>query len=246
MTGTGQLAEPAPDIETSSAAYALRFSGRAGRFMLDRQQQVIEALLADKASATILDVGGGHAQLSGPLAAAGHAVTVIGSTPGCALRLVGDPRNAGVRFVSGDILALPFEDRSFDTVIAIRLMAHVEDWPRLIAEMCRVAERTVLIDYPVLASSNAMSLLTFGLKKQIEGDTRQYRSFWGPEIAREIARHGKRATARRRQFLLPMALHRRAKGAGVLQGVEHLSAAIGLTRLLGNPAILRADAVSRA
>jgi ubiquinone/menaquinone biosynthesis C-methylase UbiE len=240
VSGTATL--EAPDVETSSEAYSRRFSGSAGAFMLGRQLAAVERVLADKRGVSILDVGGGHAQLSGPLAAAGHQVTVLGSTPACAVRLGQDGRNANVRFVTGSIVDLPFPDDSFDTVVSIRLMAHIDDWPKLVAEMCRVAKTSVVIDYPSWRSSNALSLLTFGVKKKIEGDTRQYRSFWDGEIAREFARNGKKVVAVQRQFVLPMALHR--KTGGSLQGAESVARGVGLTALFGNPAILRADSVS--
>jgi ubiquinone/menaquinone biosynthesis C-methylase UbiE len=232
----------APDVETSSEAYSRRFSGSAGTFMLARQQAAVDRVLADKKGVTILDVGGGHAQLSGPLAAAGHAVTVLGSTSACGIRLEQDRRNESVRFVTGSIVDLPFADNSFDTVVAIRLMAHIDDWPRLVAEMSRVARTSVVIDYPSWRSSNALSLLTFGIKKKIEGDTRQYRSFWDGEIAREFERNGKRVVATQRQFLLPMALHR--KTGGSLKSAEAAARGLGLTALFGNPAVLRADTIS--
>jgi ubiquinone/menaquinone biosynthesis C-methylase UbiE len=232
----------APDVETSSEAYSRRFSGSAGAFMLARQQAAVDRVLADKKGVTILDVGGGHAQLSGPLAAAGHQVTVLGSTPACGIRLEQDRRNESVRFVTGSIIDLPFADDSFDTVVAIRLMAHIDDWPRLVAEMSRVARTSVVIDYPSWRSSNALSLLTFGIKKKIEGDTRQYRSFWDGEIAREFQRNGKRVVATQRQFLLPMALHR--KTGGSLKSTEAAARGLGLTALFGNPAVLRADTIS--
>ncbi len=234
-------AAEAPDIESSSDAYARRFSGAAGRFFLDRQEQVIARALADKHAVTILDVGGGHAQLSGPLAARGHKVTVTGSTPECAARLALDPRNAALEFAVGDLAALPFGDRSFDTAVSIRLMAHVADWQRFLAELCRVAERTVVIDYPELASSNLLSLATFGLKKRIEGDTRHYRNFWAATLKREFARNGFKVRSVERQFLLPMALHRAGKGAAPLRVAEATARALGLTGLLGNPGIMRAD-----
>ncbi len=233
----------APDIETSSEAYARRFSGAAGAFMLARQLAMVKSLLTDKCGATILEVGGGHAQLSGPLAAAGHRVTVLGSTPACSTLLAQDRRNKSVRFVAGSLVNLPFGNGSFDTVIAIRLMAHIGDWRRLVGEMSRVARQSVIIDYPTWISSNALSLLTFGIKKRIEGDTRQYRSFWDGEIAREFRRHDKRVVARRRQFILPMALHRKTAGYRAFQRFEAFAAHAGLTSLFGNPAMLRADTI---
>lgn len=235
----------APDVETSSDAYARRFAGPAGTFLLDRQLALVRALLADKCEVELLEIGGGHAQLSGPLAAAGHHVTVLGSDPCCAIRLARDPRNAEVRFVPGSLVELPFADGSFDTVIAIRLMAHIDDWHRLVAEMARVARSTVLIDLPVWASSNALSLLTFGVKKRIERDTRHYRSFWKSAVAREFRRHGMRVTAQRGQFVLPMALHRGAKGSPALQRCEAAFDQLGLSGWIGNPLLLRADRIAR-
>ena len=231
----------APDVETSSDAYAKRFSGKAGAFFLERQERVVLDLLADKRGVTVLDVGGGHGQLTGPLTAAGNQVTVIGSTPGCEARVHLDPRARDVRFVTGDLLALPFADRSFDTAVSIRLMAHISDWQLLVTELCRVANRTILIDYPDLASLNLLSTLTFGVKKRIEGDTRQFRNFWTSQIAAELAKHGFRIAGRSGQFLLPMGLHRAAKGALPIQLAERAADRLGLTGRFGNPAVLRAD-----
>lgn len=233
--------EPYPDVESSSDAYARRFAGAAGALFLARQEEAVLKALGDKRNVSILDVGGGHAQLSGPLSAAGHAVTVLGSDPACAARLRLDARNAAVRFVEGDLLALPFEDRSFDTVVSIRLMAHIPDWKRFVAELCRVARISVVVDYPELISLNALSMVTFGIKRMIERDTRPYRSFTEATLRREFARHGFGARSNHRQFLLPMALHRAAKGAAPLAGLERLAWKSGLSSRLGNPGLLRLD-----
>ena len=64
------------DIETSSEDYANRFSGEAGRYFLDAQLATVLDLLKPYATATILDVGGGHAQLAIPLIEKGYEVTV--------------------------------------------------------------------------------------------------------------------------------------------------------------------------
>ena len=55
------------DVETSSDAYARRFAGGVGRFFLGRQRDAVLALLAPFPRARVLDVGGGHGQLTGPL-----------------------------------------------------------------------------------------------------------------------------------------------------------------------------------
>lgn len=231
----------APDVVSSGDAYARRFAGRAGRLFLDRQEEVIAGALADKQGVSILDVGGGHAQLSGPLSARGHQVTVSGSTAACGDRLSRDPRNADVAFRVAALDRLPFESQAFDTVISIRLMAHVADWRAFLGELCRVAQQSVVIDYPDLASVNALSFATFALKRWVEGDTREYRNFTAAMLTREFARHGFRVRGVERQFVLPMALHRALRAPALLSRAEQASARIGLTRRFGNPGVMRAD-----
>src|SRR5262245_61067392 len=137
-----------PDIETSSADYARRFSGSAGKYMLGVQTRTVEKALAGLQPGTVLDVGGGHGQLVDPLKALGWKVTVHGSDPACERNLRELHGKQGCEFLQGNLLALPLPDRSFDLVIAVRLISHVDAWPKLVAELCRVARRSVIIDYP--------------------------------------------------------------------------------------------------
>lgn len=235
-----------PDIETSSEAYASRFMGRAGAYMLEVQEQGIMALLDDPARPIgdrVLDLGGGHAQLAGPMAATGFDVTVLGSDESCGRRLAADPRSASIAFQIGDLLDLPYADRSFDALVSVRLISHIEDWPRLVAQMCRVTKSAIIIDYPAMESLNILSLATFGVKKAIEKNTRTYRSFWASELRQAFAAGGFAPTRSIRQFALPMALHRLGKGAKPLQLAETALRRAGVTALLGNPVLLRLDRV---
>ena len=67
------------DIHTSSDEYATRFSGAAGTWMLDVQEQITRRLLRGFEGSSVLDVGGGHGQLAIPLCRDGWRVTVLGS-----------------------------------------------------------------------------------------------------------------------------------------------------------------------
>jgi ubiquinone/menaquinone biosynthesis C-methylase UbiE len=237
------LVRETPDVETSSDGYASRFRGAAGAYFLSVQQRGLEALLARDAplrETTVLDVGGGHGQLAAPLAAHGCHVTVVGSTPECRVRIVGAGSGQRIQFVAGDLLDLPFSDRSFDIVVSVRLISHIKDWPRLVAEFCRVARRAVVIDYPSLASINVLSLLSFRVKLAIEKNTRHYRSFWPSELSREFRRHAFRPTASFRQFLFPMAAHR-LSGGNVLRSLEEAGRRAKLTSIAGNPVLIRFD-----
>ena len=59
------------DIETSSADYASRFAGAAGRFFLETQTGMVLSCLDPIPDKRVLDVGGGHCQLAAPLTAQG-------------------------------------------------------------------------------------------------------------------------------------------------------------------------------
>jgi hypothetical protein len=117
----------------------------------------------------------------------------------------------------------------------------VAEWQQLLAEMCRVARRTVVVDYPSTRALNVLTPLLFGAKRALEGSTRPYRSFSRAELAATLGRHGYSVTREIKQFTLPIALHRLAAGSRVLRVAERALRACGVTALAGSPAILRAD-----
>jgi 2-polyprenyl-3-methyl-5-hydroxy-6-metoxy-1,4-benzoquinol methylase len=229
------------DVETSSDAYARRFAGPVGRYFLDVQARTTLDLLRPFPGTTVLDVGGGHGQLAGPLAEAGHAVTVLGSRDACGERVSAMVARGLVSFRAGDLLQAPWPDGAFDAVVSFRLLPHVERWPALVSELCRLARRVVVVDYPTRRSVNALSGAFFGMKKGVEGDTRPFTVFRDAEIEGAFAAAGFAVTARRPQFLLPMALHRAAGVAIASRAVEGALRVTGLTRLLGSPVILRVE-----
>jgi SAM-dependent methyltransferase len=229
------------DVETSSEGYASRFGGEVGRWFLEVQAAIALEMLAPYPGARVLDVGGGHAQLAVPLVELGFDVTVAGSSEICRERL--DRLLPGDRFAfqACDLLRLPFADRSFDVVLAFRLIAHVERWRDLVRELCRVAERAVVLDYSDVRSFNALYGPLFRLKKAIEGNTRTFLTFRPGQVAAELEQHGFGDPKTRRQFFFPMVVHRAVGRAGLSRGVERVSGLCGLIRAFGSPVILRAE-----
>src|SRR5687768_6114406 len=96
------------DVETSSEAYASRFSGGVGKWFIAVQAEATLDLLRPFPRARIVDVGGGHGQLAAPLAEAGYEVTVVGSTVACRSRVQRLVDGGQVRFQAADLLRLPF------------------------------------------------------------------------------------------------------------------------------------------
>lgn len=233
----------APDVETSGEDYASRFTGAAGRYLLDAQWSAIERAIEGLPPGTVLDVGGGHGQLAERFAARGWHVTVHGTSAECERNLRTLHGCTRCRYVGGPLEALPAADLSFDLVIAVRLLSHVPEWERLTAEMCRVARRTVVFDYPSTTGLNALTPLLFTLKRSLEGNTRTYASFRVPALDAAIGRHGFRRRRIVKQLCLPMVAHRVARGAPPLRWAESACRALGLTAAVGSPAIYRADRV---
>ena len=241
--GAATAARETADIHTASPEYAARFSGAAGRWMLSLQEAITLRQLAPFAGGTVLDVGGGHGQLAIPLAARGWPVTVIGRDPAACSDAL---RAAPCRYLSGDLLALPFPDRSFDVVLCFRLLTHCDRWPALVAELCRVARRAVVVDYPTGQSLNCATSALFGAKKHIEKNTRTYTLFPHRRIADAFAGHAFRRTALAKQFFLPMVLHRLLKCPALSRLAEFPFRVLGLTALLGSPVIARFERTENA
>jgi SAM-dependent methyltransferase len=231
----------APDVETSSEGYARRFAGEVGAFFLAVQARATLELLAPWPRSRVLDVGGGHGQVTGPLLDAGHEVTVYGSAGARGEGLRKWTESGRVPFRAGDLLHAPWPDRAFDVVISYRLLAHVGAWPALVAELCRLARYAVLVDYPTARSANAAASAFFGLKKGVEGDTRSFTVFRDAQVEEALTASGFRPTGRRAEFFFPMALHRALGWAPLARGLEGAAAGLGLTRTLGSPVILRGE-----
>ncbi|MBI3987794.1 MAG: class I SAM-dependent methyltransferase [Lentisphaerae bacterium] len=225
------------DIETSSDEYAGRFAGPTGEWMLKVQETLTLELLEKVPAKTILDVGGGHGQLAYPCCARGYDVTVLGSAECCRKRIAPLVDSGQCRFVVGNVIELPFPDRSFDAVIAFRMLTHCVQWPRLVAELCRVAKHAVVADYPTNQSLNVIAPLFFKAKLKMEGNTRAWELFRHREMLAEFARNGYRLQASRAQFFFPMVLHRMLKNRYLSTLAEGLSRGLGLTRLWGSPVI---------
>jgi 2-polyprenyl-3-methyl-5-hydroxy-6-metoxy-1,4-benzoquinol methylase len=232
---------PPPDVETSSESYARRFSGAVGAWFLREQARLTLALLQRWPRARVLDVGGGHAQLTGPLLDAGHDVTVYGSEAVCAERLRPWLDAGRVRFQAGSLDCLGIADRAFDVVVSYRLLPHVERWRALLAELCRVARAAVIVDYPTRRSLNAVAGPLFALKRGVEGDTRAFTVFADRDVRSAFEDAGFAPTAREGEFVLPMALHRALGVAPVSRAAERALGLVGLRRALGSPVILRAE-----
>ncbi|HET6452981.1 MAG TPA: class I SAM-dependent methyltransferase [Armatimonadota bacterium] len=225
------------DIFTSSDDYATRYAGRVGEWMLKVQEQAVLRMLASYPNASILDVGGGHGQLTPALVEDGYQVTVLASSEECKSRL--RPWLDQIAFDVGSLMNMPYPARSFDAVISLRLMAHVKRWEEFIGELARVARKAVIVDYPEVRSINIVSTQLFSLKKRLEPNTRRFQCFREGDLLRVFKEVGFQRSDRFPQYFLPMMLHRALKQPKLSAMTESLLRLTGLTSLLGSPVILK-------
>lgn len=104
------------------------------------------ATILDIISGTsILDVGCGRGYLAQQMVQASPGVQVTGLdifiAPDCL------PQE-NLRFVTGSIEALPFSDRSFDTVVCTHTLEHIPDIEKAVSELRRVTRKRLLIVVP--------------------------------------------------------------------------------------------------
>ncbi len=231
------LSLDSPDLHSSSEEYARRFAGDVGEFFLTRQENSVSTLLSRVSARTILDVGGGHAQIAVPLAERGYSVTVLGSDQSCASRLSAHLSAGKLKFQVGKLLPIACDDKSFDLVVSLRILSHMEDWRGFIRELCRVATVGVIVDYPPLFSFNFLTPLLFKIKKKIEGNTRDYTIFTHAEVKAEFANCGFAYQGRINQFFFPMGIHRKIKNVKISRMLETSAKALGLTALFGAPSV---------
>jgi 2-polyprenyl-3-methyl-5-hydroxy-6-metoxy-1,4-benzoquinol methylase len=227
------------DIHTASDEYAARFSGSVGAWLLAVQEHIVLSMLRGRERGAVLDVGGGHGQLALPLCREGWQVTVLGSDESCRHRIRTAVDSGRCRFVVGNVVALPFPDKSFDEVVCFRLLTHCGRWPELVRELCRTARAGVIVDYPTGQSLNAVAPTLFGAKKKIEKNTRTWALFRQQQIHDEFAKHGFVPAETKKQFFLPMVLHRMLKSRRLSAGLEVIFRALGFTRRWGSPVIVR-------
>lgn len=137
-------------VHASFASDAESFAERSSALIPEITERARRLLAPLRGDERALDVGTGAGALALGLA------PLVGEVVGCDIvpellveagKLAADLAN--VSFIEGDILALPFEDVSFDIVGALRTLHHVDRLERALEELVRVTKpggRLLIID----------------------------------------------------------------------------------------------------
>lgn len=222
---------------------ALRFSGPIGRLVADTQEEAIRSFLAPVEGRRILDVGTGTGRAAIALAKRGAHVTGVDASEQMLQVAERRAREAGVRvaFVRGDAHRLEFPDRSVDDVVCLRVLMHTPDWRRSLSELCRVADRRVVIDYPSRRSFALLQSMARRAASPLVRNVEAYRVMSPRAVSAALRGCGFRVTQQHRLFVLPIAVHKKIGSARFTRGVEGALARAGLLRLFGSPITLVAE-----
>jgi len=222
---------------------AMRFSGPIGRLIAETQEERIAAFLAPVAERRVLDVGTGTGRAAIALAKRGAMVTGVDASAemlAVARRRAADA-GVTVTFARGDAHRLDFPDRGFDAVVCLRVLMHTPDWRASLRELCRVASSRVVFDYPSLYSAAALQAAARRVTQTINPAVEAYRVFSPGAVARLLGDAGFRVTGEHRQFVLPIALHKRVGSEAWTRRVEGAMERVGLMRLFGSPVTVVAE-----
>jgi SAM-dependent methyltransferase len=128
------------DAESVAEQYASDANLRARQALYEEVEgesarEVLWRTLVELAPRRVLEVGGGPGELAERMQQGlGAEVAYVDLSPGMAALA----RERGVDAQVGDVQELPFDDASFDTVVAAWMLYHVPDIDRGLAELARV------------------------------------------------------------------------------------------------------------
>ena len=245
--------DPSPD-HYSYSAYAdpvmartfddRRFSGPIGELIAHSQARVLANMVGRITDREMLDVGTGTGRAAFILALGGAKVTAVDASEAMlaiARQRAADQLLTTIKFQRGDAHALDFADRSFDAVVSFRMLMHAPQWKRCVGELCRVAERLVIVDYPSATSVALFESLARRAMHAAGVKTEPYRVFTRGAIAEAFDSNGFRIRSVHRQFVLPIAFHKAIGSRRFTHWSERLLDHAGLLKPFGSPVTLVAE-----
>jgi ubiquinone/menaquinone biosynthesis C-methylase UbiE len=220
-----------------------RFGGPIGALIAGEQARVLSNFVGRIHGRRILDVGTGTGRAALLLARGGARVTAIDASEAMlavAHRRAAD-EGADITFLVGDAHTLDFRDRTFDVVVSLRLVMHAPDWRACVAELCRVADRLVILDYPSRRSVARVQSTARSILHSLGVRTEPYRVLSHGDVVEALQRSGFRVRSVHRQFVLPIAFHKVMRSRRLTVAIEGFLDRAGLLKIFGSPVTLVAE-----
>jgi 2-polyprenyl-3-methyl-5-hydroxy-6-metoxy-1,4-benzoquinol methylase len=220
-----------------------RFGGPIGDLVAEEQARILTTGIGDIQDRLVLDVGTGTGRAALLLARRGARVTGLDASEAmlAVARQRAREHNAAVTFVTGDAHALDFPDRAFDTAVSLRVLMHTPEWRVCLAELCRVANRLVVVDYPARLSVASIQAGARRVASAFGVRTQPYRVFTERNIVDALAQSGFQVRSVHRLFVLPIAFHKAIGSRRFTLASEAILQRLGLLHVLGSPVTIVAE-----
>ena len=220
-----------------------RFGGPIGTLVAGTQARVLTNMVGRIHERPILDVGTGTGRAALLFARGGARVTGVDASEQMLAVARQRAADEGVKatFQIGDAHDLAFPDRAFDVAVSLRLLMHTPKWRRCIAELCRVADRLVIIDYPSATSAALIEATARRVLHRAGMAAEPYQVFRQRTIEEAFDRCGFRIRSVHRLFVLPIALHKAIGSRRLTEAAEHLFDRAHLLNTFGSPVTLVAE-----
>ena len=220
-----------------------RFGGPIGEYVAGTQARVLANMVGRIQDRSIVDVGTGAGRAAILMARGGARVTAVDASEQMleVARQRAAEERLTIRFVRGDAHALQFANREFDVAICLRVLMHAPDWRRCLGELCRVAERLVIFDYPAAMSAALLESVSRRIVHTLGARTEAYRVFSDRAIRQALGRSHFRVRSVHRQFVMPIQLHRAIGSRTFTIWSEDLLDRVGLLKQLGSPVTVVAE-----
>lgn len=231
------------DPRTARTFDEQRFGGPIGELIASSQAEVLANLVGSIQGRTILDVGTGTGRAALFFAGGGAKVTAVDASEEmlAVARKRATEQSVNVKFMTGDAHALDFRERAFDVTVSLRVLMHTPKWRACVSELCRVADRLVILDYPSRRSAAAVQSAARRVLHACGVGTEPYRVFSDREIADALEKSGFRVRSVHRQFVLPIAFHKLLHSRRLTLAIEERLDRIGLLKVFGSPVTLVAE-----
>lgn len=231
------------DESVAAGFDALRFSGTVGRFLLEQQALLLREALQPRPGRTIVDVGTGTGRAAIGLARDGATLTGLDASAEMLGVAATRATEAGVTipFAVADAHVLPLADGAVDAAVCLRVLMHAVDWRQCLSELCRVSQWRVVVDFPSARSCAAIESFIRRGRRQLGHEVEAYRVMSERDVAAAFAMHGFRIVEVRRQFVLPIAVHKKIDRFRTTERLERLLERMGVLRLFGSPVTVVAE-----
>ena len=220
-----------------------RFGGEIGHLVALAQERVLDDFAGDLHGASVLDVGTGTGRAALAMAKIGGKVTGIDTSQEMlkVARSHAEAEGLEVEFVRGDAHALDFPDEAFDLVVSLRMLMHTPNWRQCLGEMCRVARHRVIFDYPPLFSAPTVQMVLRRLARIAGRRVETYHVISTLAARSVLHANGFQIERLHRQFVLPIALHKKVGSRRFTELSESTLARLGLLHVFGAPATIMAQ-----